>query len=163
MQRGYSVLEVTLAAAIAAIALSAALALSRRTAPFAAAGAAMQFDAAVTAARALATSSGNGATLTVRKSGAQTTLQVYAGRPDGETFSAVGPPETLHAAVMEATLGPAPFSVFWDSAVRITGSAGGRWPRSEPGCPSGGFVLTFGGGGASRTLACSGPEPAASP
>jgi len=142
-----------------------ALGLAQGTRPFGMRSATAEFDAAVAYARTLAGSSGNGATLvftTARTRGF--VMRLYSGRPvsAGAMTPAAMPPMSASGDIAEATLGPAPFSLFFDSSGHVTGVAGAVTPSSqigfEPPCPGGGqaMAFTFGPGRAveNRTLAC---------
>jgi hypothetical protein len=76
------------------------------------------------------------------------TAQVYAGRPNASGLrSAPLPRVTSGAQIWEATLGPPPFSLFFDGAGHVTGAAGAVSTAtvlpSEPPCPGGGNAMTF--------------------
>ena len=163
-QRGFTLLEVLVCAAIASTLLFAGIEISAAAKPLASRTAAMRFDAALNYARALAASNANGATVVV----SEQQLAVYAGRPTSTDAltSAPMPPVSLNGArVSEAAAGPAPFALFVDGEGRVTAAAfDGATPAPmapEPPCPpSGSWTVTFADPRASvaRTLACTAPR-----
>ncbi len=172
-ERGYTLIEVVVAVAIAALLLAAGGVWLLGMRPGALPQAAHDFDADLNAARALASSTGNGATIAfLPRSGHDGfQLRVYRGRPtaaDAVRASNVMP-LISDASVREATFGSPPFALFFSSAgapsgiaayptVRADGSVRFAPIAAQPPCPPGGtIVLTFGnaqGAHASRTLRC---------
>jgi hypothetical protein len=170
-QRGTTLLEVALAAAIALTIAAAFFSLAGGSRVFGMRSALSQFDAALAYARELAATSGNGATLVFehRTSADGTALSgfkltIYAGRPvsAGALRSSSLPPIESSADVSEARLGGVPFTIFLDGAGHAGAMPGavstGAVVASDPGCPSGesGVVLAFSDshGSEARTLAC---------
>lgn len=138
-QRGMTLLEVTVAAAIVVVTTVCAIALSRGWRLYGVDSSVRVFDASLAYARALAGTSGNGATL-VFANGA---LRVYSGRPtssSGLSVSSIAP-VTLEADVRERVIGSPPFTVFLDSAGHASAMRGivlpGSLIASDPGCPAG--------------------------
>jgi prepilin-type N-terminal cleavage/methylation domain-containing protein len=156
-ERGFTLLEIVVAVAVAAMLLAAGLwAMAEHPASLAAATGGL--DGALAAARSIAASSGNGATLVFapRSASSGFSLRVYRGRPNAAgavaatTFGQV----ISDVAIRERTLGAVPFALFLDSAGNASGSA--QYPSFDPGgspifstisreppCPAGGFVLTL--------------------
>jgi prepilin-type N-terminal cleavage/methylation domain-containing protein len=170
-QRGYTILEVTVAVAIFALLLGSLAAVGQSRKAFAAAQSAREFDALLAQARALASSSGNGATLVFAPDSASGTgalVTLYSGRPNrpGAVPILAAPPQSLAGAVTEATAGSPPFSVFVDGAGALTvrraypAFAGGA-PQftdlsAQPACPPGGLAFSFTAAGSTiaRLLSC---------
>ncbi len=158
-ERGFTLVEMVIAVAIAAILLVAGGAWMMSMRPGALRGAVNDFDSALAVARQLAATSGNGATLAFlpRTDGAQGfMLRVYSGRPN--VANAVTATNTMivssNATVSDATYGSPPFAIFLSSAGYPTGKA--SYPAidrsgnitfpvvaTQPPCPSGGIALTF--------------------
>lgn len=171
-QRGFTLIETVVACAIVAMLLVAGGFWMMGLHPGALAQATNDYDAAMNTARALAATSSNGATLVFAPIAGRSgfTLRVYAGRPSAT--NAVQPttamPVTSDASISERTLGAPPFAIFFGASGHVSGKA--AYPTidtngnatfasiaAEPGCPSGGFVLTFSappGATATRSLAC---------
>lgn len=155
-ERGFTLLEVIVATAVAVMLLAAGV-WTMATHPAALVSASDDLDAALAAARSIAASSGNGATLVFAPHGVNGfSLRLYRGRPNAvgavtaSTFAQI----ISEASVREHTLGAPPFSLFIDSAGDASGSA--QYPTfdpsgdpifstiaREPPCPLGGFVLTL--------------------
>ena len=176
-ERGFSLVEVVIAVAIAAVLLAAGGIWLGGMHPGALRNAADDFDAELGVARATAASSGNGATIAILpRIDAQGThdgftLRVYTGRPNAA--NAVRPANAMavisSATVSEKTFGNPPFAIFLSSAGHPTGLA--SYPAvdaqgnpafdviaAQPPCPAGGIVLTFAnaqGARETRTLQCS--------
>jgi prepilin-type N-terminal cleavage/methylation domain-containing protein len=168
-QRGFTLIETIVVAAILAVLASAAV-ISLAQRPGALASAVTGFDASLAAARAIAATSGNGATLVfaARANGSTAlpgfTLTVYRGRP---TAAGTVTPTTVMAissdvSVREASLGTPTFAIFLSSAGHASGQSaypafgGSGAPTfapigSQPPCPSGGFVLSFADAHATQT------------
>jgi prepilin-type N-terminal cleavage/methylation domain-containing protein len=147
-ERGFTLLEVVIVAAIGTMLLFAAIGMAEGSHPYAMRSSATLFDAAVAQARALAASSGNGSTIVLAPAASGTVLTVYSGRPNGGAFAAASlPPPVLGAKVSEAALGGPPFTVFFDSAGHASGMAGaptsGSTLSADPGCPSGERALSI--------------------
>jgi type II secretory pathway pseudopilin PulG len=170
-QRGTTLLEVVLAAAIALTIAAAFFSLARGSRALGMRSALSQFDAALAYARALAAASGNGATLVFqRRTSADGTalpgfkLIVYSGRPAyaGALRSSSLPPIESGADVAETRLGSVPFTIFLNGAGHASAMSGavstGAEPASDPGCPAGesSVVLTFSDahGSQLRSLPC---------
>ncbi|MGZ3547825.1 MAG: pilus assembly FimT family protein, partial [Vulcanimicrobiaceae bacterium] len=176
-ERGFTLIELTVTAAILVVLLAATGAYTLGMRPFAMRSAASEFDALFAQARAVAAGSGNGATILfqprVDAQGSSLpgfTMALYAGRPNGKQMSAVDAPRlSAEADVSAANLGSPPFALFLSSAGHVTGLGG--YPRgafdprnpqlvaSEPPCPSpaqNAVILTFavGSHSDSRTLPC---------
>lgn len=176
-ERGFTLLELTVTVAIAAVfAVLAVWMLGMR--PAALRHAVDEFDSALDVAHALAATSGNGATMVFAPSATGFTLRVYAGRPTQS--NAVTPTNTFevvsNATVAERTLGAPPFALFFDSAGRATGMAAyppidargsATFPAiaKQPPCPGTGVLLTFTspqGATETRQLDCAGVAVGAS-
>lgn len=153
-QRGFSLIEVTIAAAIVITIAAVVLGVSSNARPYALRSAATQFDAALAYGRAIAASSGNGATLVFapREAGGFS-IAIYAGRPtaQGALHPSGIPPMVSDARVDVEGIGGPPFALFLSGAGNATLAAsvlptpapGG----SEPACPSSGtWKLTLAGG-----------------
>jgi len=170
-QRGFTLIETIVVAAILAVLASVAV-ISLAQRPGALASAVTGFDASLAAARAIAATSGNGATLVfaARANGSRAlpgfTLTVYRGRPTGA--GAVTPTTVMaissEVSIREASLGTPTFAIFLSSAGHASGQSaypafgGGNVPTfapigSQPPCPSGGFVLSFADAHATQTRA----------
>lgn len=190
-QRGFTLVEMVVAVACAAILLAAGGALLASMHPGALRAAQDDFDANLAAAKAIAASSGNGATIAIvpRTDVHGSPLpgfiaRVYAGRPNvanGVQPTNVFPLESS-VAISERTLGKPPFAIFLSSAGHPSGLAAypsvdsGGNPSftvlaAQPPCPARAIVLTFANAQnatATRTLPCSvsvagSSAPAASP
>ena len=138
-QRGFTLVEVTVAAAIAVILICTSLALACGRPAAAAAG--LAFDAEIASAQSLARSSGNGATLVIQPAAAGEVMRLYSGRPDANNALIAGTPDvTLDAHVSESTLGAPPFTIFFDSAGNASAMRGAVAQStvlpSDPGCPA---------------------------
>ncbi len=158
-ERGFTLVEMVIAVAIAAILLVAGGVWMLSMRPGALRGATNDFDSALAVARQLAATSGNGATLAFlpRPDGAQGfLLRVYSGRPNAA--NAVTATNTMiastNATVSEATYGSPPFAIFLSSAgypsgkasyPSVDGSGNVSFPvvAKQPPCPANGIVLTF--------------------
>jgi len=160
MQRGFTLLETIITVAIVAMLVVAGGAFAQAFHPYAASSSVARMSALLATARSVAASSGNGATLTLTPApnGAQTTVTLYAGRPDGGAFGPVVTTDTLDATVTSAGVTGSTFSLFVDSAGTGTASS---WTATqaassvEPACP-GPLDLTFAvsGGRATHALSC---------
>lgn len=157
-ERGFTLIEMTIAVAIVAMLAAAAGLWAMSLRPAGLRSALDQYDGALAAARALAQTSGNGATLAFEPD-AHTggfLLRVYRGRPTSP--GAVSPTPIAAAgegiALRERSLGAPPFAIFVGTAGHVGGLAGypaldgnGRPVFSEvarePSCPAGGFSFTF--------------------
>ena len=157
-----SLLEVLIAAAVAAIVCAAAFVASASSHPGALRSAVTQFDAALAYGQALASSSSSGATMTITSS----QITVYSGRPASNRLrqGALAPAGIAGVTVRETTAGAAPIAILLDGS----GHAGitpynGATPGpavSPPPCPAARqWVLTFSQGRTTiaRTLSCSVP------
>jgi hypothetical protein len=170
-QRGATLVELVIAAAIVVLITLATVRISQGARAYGTRSATSQFDAALAYAQALASTSGNGATLVFdrRLDGAGSAvpgfvLIIYAGRPtaSGALRRAPMAPLISSGDVREAKLGGVPFTVFLNSAGHASGMTGTVTGavvlRSDPGCPSGEtrVVLTFSDPRTSdtRTIAC---------
>jgi len=150
-QRGTTLIEVLLVAAIVAMVSAVAL-LSSGSRFFETRSAATIFDALFAHARAIASTAGGTATLAFAPAPGGSGTLVSLAPP------VAAPPETLRADVSEPTLGRPPFSIVID--------AYGHATAPSP-CPAtGGYALAFTAGQASevRLLPCSvtaagSPEP----
>lgn len=136
-QRGFTLLELTIAAGIMCLMLAAALPLAGALRPAAAPAAGNQFDAAVAYARSLAATSGNGSMLTIQGQ----TITIYAGRPTAPgALEQSGGPLTISATISESALGPAPLTIFFDAlgdAGAMRGAVSpGQVVATDPGCPA---------------------------
>ncbi len=171
-QRGFTLVEVAVAAAILAVAAAAFCGLSQATRTFGARSAITQFDAALSYAQSLARSSGNGATLVFDKrtladgsAAPGFVLRIYAGRPTaaGALTSASVPPIDSVATVSEPVLGSVPFTLFLNGSGHASGMSGkieaGTVLGADPGCPAGEASITLAFSvpalTAARTLPCS--------
>lgn len=169
-QRGFTLIEVTIVAAIAAAMLAAAVAFSQSQHARSLRASVQAFDGLIHNAQAVAATSGNGATVVVASRGpAGSRLYLYAGRPNApQTMAAQGPPLDIDAVGVEATLGTSPFALFFNGARHVSGLAG--YPdlstgapsfspvSAEPACPTAGrytVTLTVGQTADVRTFACS--------
>jgi hypothetical protein len=157
-QRGTTLLEVVLAAAIGLLIAAVFVNLAEGSHAAGMRSALSQFDAALAYAKALAATSGNGATLVFeRRIAAGGTalhgfkLTVYSGRPTGAGAlqNSALPAIESGADVSEASLGGVPFTIFLNgaghaSAIRGATSTTGVL-TSDPGCPAGesSVVLSF--------------------
>lgn len=154
-QRGTSLAEVVLAAAIVAMLAAAALDFTLGRRPFALRSALTHYDAALAYAQALALSA-NGATLRFDPASAEPgfVLTVLAGRIDMGTASPSSlPPIAIAADVAEDTLGVPPFALVVDPAGHAQGYA---VPAQSTVPCAGGWTLRFHAGTASdrRSLPC---------
>ncbi|HET7813056.1 MAG TPA: prepilin-type N-terminal cleavage/methylation domain-containing protein [Candidatus Baltobacteraceae bacterium] len=145
MQRGFSLTEMLLACAIAAVLLLLAMPPLSGTKPAAAASSALAVDAAVSKAQSIAATSGNGATLQFSAVTNGTAIRVYSGRPNGVSAMTQAAPDTnTFATIAESSLGAAPFAVFFDSSGHASAMSGMVDPAaaiaSDPGCPAAGAV-----------------------
>ncbi len=171
-QRGSTLIELILAAAISILIAAVFFTLAQGSRAFAMRSASAQFDAALSYAQALAATSGDGATLVFDKRRAADgtvapgfVLTVYSGRPaaSGALHRAPMPPVQSTGDVTEAKLGGVPFAVFLNGAGHASASSGtvaaSTVIASDPGCPAGesSVVLRFGGPAASdvRKIPCS--------
>jgi prepilin-type N-terminal cleavage/methylation domain-containing protein len=177
MQRGYTLLEMLIVAAIVVTVAGFGFAMAQGVHPFAMRSAAGQFDAAVAYARSVAAGSGNGATIvfTPRVDSAGTPLagfvaRLYSGRPNsgGPIVALPIPPVTTEGEIEEASLGHPPFTIFFNGAGQASGMAGTVTVASDlandPGCParpSMVFTITDSRASTTRTLAC--PQAVAGP
>jgi prepilin-type N-terminal cleavage/methylation domain-containing protein len=158
MQRGFTLLETMIAVAIVAMIVVAGGAFAQGFRPYATSSAVTRMAALLVTARSVAASSGNGATLTLVTSGDETTVTLYAGRPDGGAFGTVVTTDTLEATVTSAAVPGTTLALFVDSAGSGTASA---WTvaqgvlATEPACP-GPLDLTFftSGGRTTHALSC---------
>ncbi len=157
-ERGFTLIEMTIAVAIVAIIATAGVLWSTSLRPAGLRSALDQYDGALAATRALAATGGNGATLAFepdRRTGGFR-FRVYRGRPT--SAGAVAPTSIAGAgdgvALRERTLGAPPFALFFGTGGHVSGLAG--YPgidsqgladfapvANEPPCPGGGFSLTF--------------------
>lgn len=166
-QRGMTLLEVVVAAAIFVVAAAAFLTLTQGGRVYSGRSSLSQFDAALAYGQALAATSGNGATLVFSaptQVGAAFDLTVYSGRPTGASALRQGSLPMLHlpGSIFEAGLGGVPFTIFLNSAGHASGSRGAVSPGSviarDPGCPAGerAIALTFSDshGSRMRTIPC---------
>lgn len=138
-ERGVSLVEVLIAAAIVAIMVAAVLNMTAASHPLGARSAISQFDTALAYARSVAATSGNGATIVLT----QSTIGVYSGRPTASGAMHPAPIAPLPidgASISEVALGAAPLALFVNSAGHVTmASFAGATPpplASEPACPS---------------------------
>lgn len=162
-QRGFTTLEVLVAAAIAVVLCAAGIGLSQASHPFAMRSAVTQFDAALDYARAIAPGSG-GATILISPAG----LAVFSGRPtapDALRAAPLAPMSLPGVAVSEAAAGSEPLALFVGVEGRVTvAQYSGATPApmaSEPACPASGvWTITFADARstARRVLACSAAE-----
>lgn len=164
-ERGFTLLETAVTAAVALVLLGAAAYGWSATRSGSAAASAALFDAEAGRAQAAAAASGDGATLTVESaaSGAGAVLRLYAGRPDGLASPvADGAPVGLSASV-QVDGGSPPAALLFESsggvrpALGYPDATGLRALSAEPACPPGGAVVlafTDGTATARRTLAC---------
>ena len=160
--RGFTLLETTIAVAIAAI-----LAIAATTAalhpPAAAATSAAQFDATVAAARTIAANGTNGSTLVITPSQNAVLLRIYSGRPTSPSALAYsGVPDALLAAsISEANMHP-PMTIFFDSHAHASEMQGavaiGFTIATDPGCPGSvtslAFTITDSRASVTRTIPC---------
>ncbi|HLI94990.1 MAG TPA: hypothetical protein VKT72_02765 [Candidatus Baltobacteraceae bacterium] len=165
-ERGITLVEVVIVAAIVVLIAAASLWLAQGARAYGMRSATRQFDAVLGYAQALAATSGNGATLvfTSPASGDGFVLTVYSGRPDAPGAIHLAPMAPLTSAgnVREAKLGAVPFTIFLNGAGHASGTAEAVTPRtvltSDPGCPPGesSIVLTFSDPRATdtRTITC---------
>lgn len=162
-QRGFTTLEVLVAAAIAATLCAAGFAFSLGSRPFAARSAVTQFDGALDYARSIAASSG-GATVLISPSG----LGVFTGRPTAPGAlqpAPLAPMALSGVTISEATAGAAPLALFVDAEGRVSiARYAGATPApmaSEPVCPASGvWTITFADMRSTvhRELACTAPD-----
>lgn len=133
-QRGFSLLEAVIVAAIVATVAAFFFSTSLSSQPAAEHSAVAQFDAALAYARAAASASGS-ATMTFAPQNAGTEISVGG-----------APPFEIDASVRDKTLGPPPFSLVLNAAGHASGA----------GCPAVGWELTIQSGAkaAVRSLAC---------
>lgn len=168
-ERGTTLVEVLIAAAIVALIAAAFFMLSQGARAFGMRSAAEQFDAELSYAQALAAASGNGSTIVFdRRLGPGGSvlpgfiLTVYSGRPTAAGAMRKAPTAPMQSAgdVSEAGLGEVPFTIFLNGAGHASGMAGvaGAVLASDPGCPPGEsrVVLTFSDPQSSytRTIPC---------
>jgi prepilin-type N-terminal cleavage/methylation domain-containing protein len=162
-ERGFSLVETLVVAAIAALLAGLAIELGAGAHPAAAHTAAVQFDAALDYGRSLAVSQ-SGATVILTASA----INVYCGRPDTSGSlkpAAVAPFAIGGVRVSESTLGAAPIAVFLNSEgqAAVAAFTGGSTPApmsTEPPCPpSGGWTIRFDDSRTvqSRRLECGAP------
>src|SRR5579885_1619356 len=121
-QRGFTLVEVLVSAAIVSLLVAAGFGLSASVHPLGARSAAAQFDAALDYARALAAQNPNGATLTVSAG----RIAVYSGRPTAAGALApapLAPLSTAGAQAAEVSLGSGPFALLVDGEGRVTGAS----------------------------------------
>ena len=137
-ERGVSLVEVLIAAAIVAIMAAAVLNMTAASHPLGTRSAISQFDTALAYARSVAATSGNGATIVLT----QSMITVYSGRPTASAAMQPAPIAPLPiggATIKEATLGNARLALFINSAGHVTmASFAGATPAplaSEPACP----------------------------
>lgn len=157
-QRGTTLVELVIVAAIVAFAAIAFWGMSQGARAFGMRSATDTFDAALAYAQALAADSGNGATLVFEQRRSMDgsalpgfVLTIYSGRPTGAgTFQkAPGAPIESIANASEAKLGAVPFTIFLNGAGHASGMTGTVNTASvianDPGCPAGetSVVLTF--------------------
>lgn len=141
MERGYTLVELTIVVAIvAAFCAGAAIALGRH--PLSTAAAFTQLDAQLQAGRSLAAASGDGATIaivTAGPGGFRSTL--YAGRPDAPLTPSSAPAVESPASISEDSVGAPPFTLFISSAGDFSVASGGPAAvPAEPPCPASGEV-----------------------
>ncbi|MFN2448343.1 MAG: prepilin-type N-terminal cleavage/methylation domain-containing protein [Candidatus Baltobacteraceae bacterium] len=162
-ERGFTLLETMIAAAVAAALLLAAIPLALGSRPAAAVTSALAFDAITQRAASLAASSGNGATLVIASSTNGYRMQLYAGRPtQADAMIADMPALVSGADIREAVLGGPPLTLFFDSGAHASGMRGAvdgtAALETDPGCPAGETVLHFsftdGRSPQTRSLAC---------
>jgi type II secretory pathway pseudopilin PulG len=155
-QRGSTLVELLVAAAIAVLIAAAFWSLSQGARAFGVRSATTQFDAALAYAQTLAANSGNGATMVFerRVSADRSTvpgfvLTVYSGRPT--SAGALRPsslaPITSNGDISEAKLGSVPFTIFLNSAGHASGMRAavmtGTVIATDPGCPAGENSVTL--------------------
>ena len=133
-QRGFSLLEAVIVAAIVATVAAFFFTSPLSSQPAAAHAAVAQFDAALAYARAYASAHGS-ATLAFTAQNGRVTVTVQG-----------APPFVIDASVRDKTAGPPPFAIVLDGAGHASGA----------GCPAGGWALTFRAGTrqADESLAC---------
>jgi prepilin-type N-terminal cleavage/methylation domain-containing protein len=178
MQRGYTLVEILVVAAIVVTMAAFGFAMAQGAHAFAMRSAAGQFDAAVAYARSVAADSGNGATIvfTPHVDSSGTALggfaaRLYAGRPNagGPIVPLPMPAVTTEGNITEASLGDPPFTIFFNGTGQATGMRGTVSPAADigndPGCPAtrSAMVFTISDSRATttRTLAC--PNAVAGP
>ena len=133
-QRGFSLLEAIIVAAIVATVAAFFFSVSVSSKPSGAHSAIAQFDSALAYARAVASAKGS-ATMT------------FAGQNAGTEITIAGaPPFVIDAVTRDKTLGLPPFAIALDAAGHASG----------PGCPSPGWELSFRSGAreVARALPC---------
>jgi prepilin-type N-terminal cleavage/methylation domain-containing protein len=151
-QRGFTLIEVLIVAAIVITVAAMAFGMSNGARPIAMRSSATQFDAALAYGKALAATSGNGATLVIEpRESAGFAIDVYSGRPT--VADALHPSGMATVAadgnIAESTLGAPPFAVFIDGAGHVSMAqaplnATPAPMASEPACPaSGQWMLTI--------------------
>jgi prepilin-type N-terminal cleavage/methylation domain-containing protein len=166
-QRGFTLIEVLIVAAIVITVAAMAFGMSNGARPIAMRSSVTQFDAALAYGKALAGTSGNGATLVVEPRVPEGfSIDVYSGRPT--TTNTLHPSGMATVAaegnIAESTLGAPPLAIFINGAghVSMAEALANGTPApmaSEPACPaSGQWVLTFSDGrgqtGDTRALPC---------
>ena len=167
-QRGFTLIEVLIVAAIVITVAAFALNMTNGTRPMAKRSALTQFDAALAYGKAIASTSGNGATLLITPRQPGFAITIYSGRPTAvEALKPAGiAPMLSDAGIREENIGAPPFAIFLDSGGHAAVAAvGGGTPApmpAQPACPpSGEWTLEFGTGKQApydlRTLPCTPP------
>jgi prepilin-type N-terminal cleavage/methylation domain-containing protein len=167
-QRGFSLVEVTVAVAIVAVIAASTIAFALASRPTALWAATTQFDSMVSAARSIGAAYGDGATIFVSASPGPSNFRadLYAHRPSA-TASATPMPSQVQPIIAQVAinesqvLGPPPFAVIihgnGDIGVRKNYTRGDPVTDSEIPCPASNqlvFVFTVNGQTATRTLPC---------
>jgi len=158
-QRGYTLLEIVVTVGIVAMLVVAGGAFAQSMHPYAMPAAVQRLGSLLAMARSVAASSGNGATLTLTRSGTQTLITLYAGRPDGGTFGPVVTTDTLDAEVTSAAVAGDTFALFVDSGGTGTAAvwtAAQGTLATEPACPGAlDLTVAINGGHQTHALSCS--------
>ena len=170
-QRGFSLVEITVAVAIIAVVAASSVAFALASRPTALWAATTQFDSMLSAARSIGAAYGDGATIFVSASPGPSNFRadLYAHRPSA-TASATPMPSQVQPIIAQVAinesqlLGPPPFAVIihgnGDIGVRKNYSRGDPVTDAELPCPPSNqfiFVFTVNGQTATRTLNCHTP------
>jgi len=170
-QRGFSLVEITVAVAIIAVVVASSVAFALASRPTALWAATTQFDSMLSAARSIGAAYGDGATIFVSVSPGPSNFRadLYAHRPSATASASPIPsqvqPIIAQVAISESQLlGPPPFAVIvhgnGDIGVRKNYSRGDPVTDAELPCPASNhfiFVFTVNGETATRTLNCHTP------
>jgi len=167
-QRGFSLVEITVAVAIIAVVAASSVAFALASRPTALWAATTQFDSMVSAARSIGAAYGDGATIFVSSSPGPSNFRadLYAHRPSA-TASATPMPSQVQPIIAQVAisesqvLGAPPFAVIihgnGDIGVRKNYSRGDPVSDAELPCPPSNqlvFVFTVNGQTATRTITC---------